>query len=696
MVYLGAMEIDLNLEWSIVLRASDAETAPPVAFAVEELARVIRQVSGALPRIGGDGSGERLIIVDCGNAKAPSARPSGYCWRANEDRIELYGGDGPALVRCIYDFLGALGASWPAPGADEERLPADARIRLVKNVGSLDAGRPGCTLILGHGAYMERWEDYLVWAARNGYYSVFFHTTDERLALGAIPSAAYEARRLDIAALAAKLGLEIELGGHLLSQMLPRRLFRSRPELFRMAEGRRRPDGNLCPSSGAALELISQSLADFALDHPEAAVFHVWPEDLPGGGWCSCPECAAAGLGPAAGALATAIAMAGALATVRPEARLSFLAYHDTDNLGSLALASLPHNLELAWAPRRRSWASGLDEPGCALNAASAAAFRRAAGAWRAAGGGRVTVFEYWEDGFLFKGAVPPRPAALAGDLSVYAASNGTPAEGADGIGILFTGGRLPLAPRPNPWLLPRLVAGADPGQCMHEWVGRTYGSAAEDMAEYWAALESAWSIALDTDSGDGGIRLVSRLVGAIDDPPSDWGDPWNATVDRLADLRGRCEELFDFLRTAESALDKAEATIDERSEEGRAVLRERSEYRIASRLLELDCARLSVYHELAAGETRAAADLALLAQAALGAFYASLSAISDPRSRRELRLIAFLFYGLRLRAIRRASARNPLRRLLDRGLSAALVVFRLLPLRGAWERHRNARTPRR
>jgi hypothetical protein len=398
--------------------------------------------------------------------------------------------------------------------------------------------------------------------------------------------------------------------------------------------------------------------------------------------------------------LKAAVAMARALAALRNGCRLSFLAYHDTENLDELSLGELPPNLDLVWAPRRRSWAKSLDDPDCVLNVANAAAFRAAAEAWRSAGGGAVTVFEYWEDAFLFKGAVPPRAEVISGDAAVYAPEGGARGEGARGegargeggrgadrIGVLLAGGRLPLAPRPNPWLLPRVVAGGKGQSLMGAWVSMTYGPGAEPMRGYWDALEDAWTIALDIEPNDGEIRSAARLAQVVDAPPADWGDPWKASADRLAAKRDDCERLFDCLRRAESALADAEGIFDLKdSPEALAFAGEKNEYRIASAVLELDCARLAVYHELASGEAQGAADLSLLAQAALGAYYASLAALPDKRSRRELRFLGFLFYGLKLHLIRRSAARNPLRRPLDRTLCLALLAFRGLRLRGAWE----------
>lgn len=642
----------------------------------------------AAPAPGDESAEERIIVLDAG--RGSPAREGGlrraprFSWRASTDRVEIYGEDPAALLRGAYDFLRALGVRWPEPGPEGERLPNGPLLELDANSGaSADEALPA-TLILGHGAFLEDWEDRLAWAARVGYSSVFIHTTPEALALGAAPQALYETLRPGIARAASRLGLRLELGGHALSSFLPRALFKFQPELFRESGGLRVPDRNLCPSSARALSTLAERFAAFASAHPEISVFHAWPDDLPGGGWCSCPSCA--GLSPAAQSLAAARALAESLAAVRPDAALSFLAYHDSEDIAAAlaSSASLPPRLELLWAPRKRSWGQAIGDASSALNAASLAAFRKAASAWRRAGGGRVAVFEYYEDAVLFKGAVPPLSSVIEGDLAAY--RGGDAESRADAIEVLCTGGRLPLAPRPNLALLPELAAApAVPDApraptLLADWARAAYGAAARPMQGYWRELEAAWTIDLDIEEGEGSLHMPdSPFRGAID-PPVDWGDPWAAGLPRLAAKRDRCEELFDHLRSAEASLAKAKDALTlNPGRETRAVLAESNEYSISGAVLELNCARLSTYHELAGGDARAAADVANLALSASGAVRRALRRLPDRRARREIGLLIGYFYDLRLRSIRRANARSAVRRLFDLWLSTARLGIEAL-----------------
>jgi hypothetical protein len=194
-------------------------------------------------------------------------------------------------------------------------------------------------------------------------------------------------------------------------------------------------------------------------------------------------------------------------------------------------------------------------------------------------------------------------------------------------------------------------------------------------MREYWRELEAAWGLDLDIEEGDCALGVPDSPGEAASSPPADWGDPWQAGAERLAARRGRCEDLFDHLRRAEACLAEAKESARESGAAAGAVLGEADEYSIADALVELDCARLSAYHELAAGDERAAADIANLALSASAALRGALARIADPRERREARLVACLFYELRLRKIRRLNARSAARRLVDLWYTKAKIA---------------------
>jgi hypothetical protein len=732
------MKLDRSREWRIFLAAPECaegylasptlasriakpELCPsPASFAAAELAGALATAGvKAGAGIGNEDASFGIIMLDSSFASSGAENESGgrrgFAWRASETRIEIHGESEAGLLAGAYDLLDKAGFRWLRPGESASVGPdGEAELEFAASSGRKENGAILPLLILGHGSYLEKAADYMLWGARNGYGGVFFHTTGEKLALGAAPIGLYDSLRGELADLARRLGLGLELGGHGLSALLPRKLIKKEPELFRMADGIRTADQNFCPSNPKGIGIVGRNFSAFAAAHPEISVFHVWPDDLPGGGWCSCPACS--GLSPAAQSLRVAANLAAVLEKARPGARLSFLAYHDTEDMAG-AVQSLggkvPANLELLWAPRMRSWAAGYGDPASALNESSRANFEAARAAFLAAGGGSVSIFEYWEDAILFKTAVPPLAACMEGDLAYYAEG-----KRADKVGVLLTGDRLPLAARPNLWLMPRLLGGQVSGEgqvgagrgaeaLWAAWCASAYGPAAAPMRRYWAALEAAWAIDLDLEPGETAINIPAPITTAGKNPPADWGDPWLASAERLGTRRARCEEAFTLLREAEAAMAEARASFAPagdrsraESRAGKAVEDEALEYAISSGIIELDSARLSAYHEAAQGEAGAAADIAVIALSILDGLYRSFRAIPDARARRNAAFILYLNYGLRLRAIARAP-RNALRRKCGETAAFLGLARRALGLAGAWDaragkrelRGRNSRT---
>ncbi len=737
------------------LASTPAEAACAAADLPEGMARAVFaavELSGALNRVldspveagrGDETDGYGFLMLDCplgdraGTSGAASQQTQGtsrFAWRASTGRVELHGDSPAALLAAVYDFLSSLGFFWISPGKTGWRCPSQLKFSILKNSSSVPNnsnngdGAPAIesTLILGQREYVEAAEDYILFAVRNGYRGIFFHTTSGRIAYGAAPASLYEKMRPAIVPLLRVAGLDVELGGHGLSGLLPRRLFRQNPELFRMVQGKRSPDHNFCVSNPETLSIAVGNFLAFVRAHPEVRVFHFWPDDLPGGGWCSCARCAHIPAGRQA--LIAAKALAEALEKERPDARLSFLAYHDTEDLSPAAEApdetgetpftqnrtasidseaeELPKTLSLLWAPRRRSWAKGYGDESSRLNSSSRAHYESTAAFFAEQ---PKSVFEYYEDAILFKAAVPPLVETMAGDRAYYA---GLPAKLRPfSIGVLATGPGLPIAPRPNIWLCPRIMAGPpkataaagtelpqaglfqnaasqpaaqdrQTGPALYSarlfslWQTAAYGAAAKPMGAYWAALSAACQIDLDIDEGDTEVFMPDPLSRLVTEPPADWGDPWKADAARLSSRRARSDELFAKLREAEKNLEKArkdaaEAVPDPKSGPAgaafeqdiqvqtalvalRAVHAEELSYNLDSAIIELNSARTAAYYEAAQGAGASAGDIAFIALTIAASAKRAGLAMPSAASRDNLRFLILFNYELRLRQLAR------------------------------------------
>jgi hypothetical protein len=298
-----------------------------------------------------------LILL---NSEGGKPERNGFTWRAGSERIEIYGESGRGLLRGVYDFLGALGLSWPEPG--REKLPAVNLARpacyalgdrqAYKPSGVPDGtGRNGP----GEGAALERLvfggtgsfknrRKLVEWAARRGVDALVLPFPEDRspasLAAGRDPRS-----RKALLDLAEDYALIIETGGWELSRLLPRNLFLFHRDLFRMEGGKRRKEHHFCPTHPETIEILKREAEKQFRAAGDARTFHLWPDRGWEKRWCSCPACRA--FTPSDQNLIALNAVADTLKKIRPDGRLSY--YKIKDEGGAvqpqpnlLALEKLP------------------------------------------------------------------------------------------------------------------------------------------------------------------------------------------------------------------------------------------------------------------------------------------------------------------------------------------------------------------
>lgn len=123
-----------------------------------------------------------------------------------------------------------------------------------------------------------------------------------------------------------RYGIEVEHELHAMGYLLPRRLFDTRPELFRMEkDGRRVRDQNCCASSSEALAVIASNAVEVArVCRPTSGRYFYWLDDS--SGVCHCPKCRELNAADQALLIENAI-LAELRAKVDPRATLAHLAY---------------------------------------------------------------------------------------------------------------------------------------------------------------------------------------------------------------------------------------------------------------------------------------------------------------------------------------------------------------------------------
>ena len=224
----------------------------------------------------------------------------------------------------------------------------------------------------------------------------------------------------------ADAGIDLEYEEHMMSFLLPRDLFDTHPEYFRMDEnGNRTKDANGCPSSEGALEQVRKNAREIGLNYePTNDKYYFWLDD--GGDICHCPKCK--GLNASDQALIFENEVIKSLKTINPKAKLAHLCYFNTLYAPEV---TEPHpDIFLEFAPFYRTWAEPLANTWAkGNNGLSHADYLRALKEnLEVFPAETAQVLEYWMDDSLFSGwdpnnlvEVPWKSEVFLSDISTYA-----------------------------------------------------------------------------------------------------------------------------------------------------------------------------------------------------------------------------------------------------------------------------------
>ena len=422
---------------------------PVRSFAAQELARYLERMTGQKIRAGATAR-HRIYIGEVpgsvGAQRAAKFRQElaglaadGFLIRkAGNDIVILGQGERGEIYGC-YALLERMGVRWFFPGPEHEVVPR----RPLNWSGPLDVTEspafPERILFYWPHSY-TRFEDWIDFSAKVRLNRIAFHYT-------------WPARdwyinlRERLLPEIKKRGLTVEVGGHFLSYFLPRTLFEQEPDWFRMNEkGARTPDFNFNPFSSEALEYVGSRTVEYLTQMPEARLFHVWADDISGGGWTHEPG--KEDYTASDQALLVSNDVLRRLRKELPEANLAFLAYHDT--VYPPRVVKPDPGVVYFYAPRERCYGHALDSPDCPLNQIYRRALEQGLPAF---GSANAEVFEYYVDQILYENLTnPPLPDVVAADLRYYRRL-GIPA-----VGALMTNTAEFVTPMVNMFLYPQAL----------------------------------------------------------------------------------------------------------------------------------------------------------------------------------------------------------------------------------------------
>ena len=221
-----------------------------------------------------------------------------------------------------------------------------------------------------------------------------------------------DARNLRLLEKLRNAGVRVEWEVHALSWLLPRSLFETHPDYFRMnEEGQRTPDHNLCCSNAEALEVVRQNAALLAKLMPsDTHRYHFWLDDV-SQCRCRCPNCE--GLTAADQALTVYNAILEGIRRTDEQAKQCYLAYHDA-NTAPVSVRPA-EGIYLEYAPFMRDHRRPLADPESQKNGAEIKALPALL---KCFGPEDAQALDYWLDNSLFSGwKKPPKEFHLERDV---------------------------------------------------------------------------------------------------------------------------------------------------------------------------------------------------------------------------------------------------------------------------------------
>ena len=205
---------------------------------------------------------------------------------------------------------------------------------------------------------------------------------------------------------AAERGLEIEYEVHAAGYLMPRDLFETHPEYFRMnGECERVTDWNFCITNPEALDIVAKRAAKLATSlYRSAPRFYFWMDDSKDSN-CHCPECEK--ISPSDQQLLVVNAMLREIKKYIPEAKMAYLAYQQTIPLPETVKPE--EGVFLEYAPFEKYTAKGDDAPMLIERE-----LRMTVPLMEFFGKEDVKLLEYWYDNSLFSGwKKPPKKFIL-------------------------------------------------------------------------------------------------------------------------------------------------------------------------------------------------------------------------------------------------------------------------------------------
>ncbi len=448
-------------------------------FAAEELARYYAKISGEyLPRYAqkqGDAIpvylGSPPFITQNGCAvPVEQLRYDGYFLKVTENAVYITGKEKRSTLYGVYRLLENAGCRWMFPGPDGEVVPQILNLQFddCEIIDNPDFEVRACCDDTHSeeivDSFVEETMEKFDWACKNRLNSYYGGVSIH----GNVFLDAWFMREIT------KRDFMLEAGGHATIHYVDKKLFDTKPELFRMKNGVRTPDGNFCSMNPEAVQMVVDGIGNLLKKVPSVKRIHMWFADTYEGSWCECEKC------KNLTAAQQCFNVVRAVAKAYPDLWVDFLLYHDSEDTSAIT-EKLPSNVCAEYAPRERCYAHSLADKTCPRNGEYYARLQNAHKIFNS-----LYPFEYYGDMILYNKMGVNLQQTIYQDLLDYKAL------GTNAIKILMFNRYSWFAYKLNMVTFARSTwrLKADIMEIRKELCESYYGNCAQDMMQFYALQE--------------------------------------------------------------------------------------------------------------------------------------------------------------------------------------------------------------
>ncbi|MBU4200161.1 MAG: DUF4838 domain-containing protein [Verrucomicrobia bacterium] len=281
-------------------------------LAGEELAKYLKQISGAELPIKSDVAGKKIVVEMAKDGKGPGGNNftreeseyDAFVIKTDGQDLYLIGSNKRAVLYAVYTLLEKLGCRWPTFG-EVYQTPQQKQENKGQWMNELEEFVPvSKDIVLGamndrqrasmkyRGFITAAWFgntpiNIVDWAAKNKL-NYFLLVASEYVEADEWNSVVVKNGMIP-------RGFMLVVGHHSFYYFLsPDKYFKDHPEWFALVGGKRIPGGRIngqfCLSNPDAVKTLRENFTAFAKAHPEIDIFAPSPND--GYGWCECELCA--------------------------------------------------------------------------------------------------------------------------------------------------------------------------------------------------------------------------------------------------------------------------------------------------------------------------------------------------------------------------------------------------------------------